>query len=51
MSHAGQARQRHQFVLPTIANGFVYLGSMDPTDTTNTRGELDVFGLTTATCN
>ncbi|HTC48230.1 MAG TPA: hypothetical protein VK722_12965 [Candidatus Aquilonibacter sp.] len=40
-----------KFVLPTIANGFVYLGSMDPTDTTNTRGELDVFGLTTATCN
>lgn len=40
-----------KFVLPTIANGFVYLGSMDPTDTTNTRGELDAFGLTTAACN
>jgi len=40
-----------KFVLPAIANGFVYLGSMDPTDTTNTRGELDVFGLTTAACN
>jgi hypothetical protein len=40
-----------KFVLPTIANGLVYLGSMDPTDTTNTRGELDVFGLTTAACN
>jgi hypothetical protein len=40
-----------KFILPTIANGLVYLGSMDPTDTTNTRGELDVFGLTTATCN
>jgi len=40
-----------KFVLPTIANGFAYLGSMDPTDTTNTRGELDVFGLTSAACN
>jgi hypothetical protein len=40
-----------KFVLPTIANGFVYLGTMDRTDTTNTRGELDVFGLTGADCN
>jgi hypothetical protein len=40
-----------KFVLPTIANGIVYLGSMDPTDTTNTRGELDVFGQTGAACN
>ncbi len=40
-----------KFVVPTIANGLVYLGTGDPTDTTNTRGELDVFGLTTATCN
>jgi len=39
-----------KFVLPTIANGFVYLGSMDRTDTTYTRGELDVFGLTSAAC-
>lgn len=39
-----------KFVLPTIANGFVYLGSIDPTDPTNTRGELDVFGLTSAAC-
>jgi hypothetical protein len=39
-----------KFVLPTIANGTVYLGSRDPTDATNTRGELDVFGLTSATC-
>jgi hypothetical protein len=38
-------------VLPTIANGSVYLGTMDRTDTTNTRGELDVFGLTSAACN
>jgi len=40
-----------KFVVPTIANGTVYLGSMDPTDSTNTRGELDVFGLTSAACN
>jgi hypothetical protein len=40
-----------KFVLPTIANGFVYLGSMDRTDTTYTRGELDVFGLTSAACD
>ncbi len=39
-----------KFVLPTIANGFVYLGSMDRTDSTNTRGELDVFGLTSGAC-
>lgn len=40
-----------KFTVPSIANGLVYLGTMDPTDTTNTRGELDVFGPTTATCN
>jgi hypothetical protein len=40
-----------KFVVPTIANGFVYLGTMDPTDSTSTRGELDVFGPTSATCN
>jgi hypothetical protein len=40
-----------KFVLPTIANGYVYLGDMDPTDSTNTRGELDMFGLTTAVCD
>jgi hypothetical protein len=40
-----------KFTLPTIANGFVYLGTMDRTDNTNTRGELDVFGLTGAVCN
>jgi hypothetical protein len=40
-----------KFVVPTIANGIVYLGTMDPTDSTNTRGELDVFGLTSAACN
>ncbi len=46
-----QAGNATKFVTPTIANGFVYLSSMDPTDTTNTRGELDVFGLTSAPCN
>ena len=40
-----------KFVVPTIANGNVYLGDMDPTDNTNTRGRLEVFGLTNATCN
>ena len=40
-----------KFVVPTVANGTVYLTSMDPTDSTNTRGELDVFGATSATCN
>jgi len=39
-----------KFVAPTIANGMVYLGTMDPTDSTNTRGQLDVFGLTSAAC-
>jgi hypothetical protein len=40
-----------KFTLPTIANGMVYLGSMNPNDSTNTEGELDIFGLTTAACN
>jgi hypothetical protein len=39
-----------KFVVPTVANGMVYLGTMDPSDPTNTRGELDVFGLTNAAC-
>lgn len=40
-----------KFVVPTVANGLVYLGTMDPTDSTNTRGLLDVFGPTTAVCD
>jgi hypothetical protein len=40
-----------KFILPTIANGSVYVAAMDPTDTTSTRGQLEVFGLTSATCN
>jgi hypothetical protein len=39
-----------KFVLPTIANGSVYVSAMDPTDTTSTRGQLEVFGLTSAPC-
>jgi hypothetical protein len=45
-----QAGNATKFVLPSIVNGLVYLGSMDPTDSTNTRGELDVYGLTSAPC-
>jgi hypothetical protein len=41
----------NKFVVPTIANGIVYVGSMDPTDSTNTRGRLDVFGLTSVPCS
>jgi hypothetical protein len=40
-----------KFTVPTVANGLAYLGTMDPTDPTNTRGEVDVFGLTSAPCN
>ena len=46
-----QAGNATKFVVPTIANGFVYLGTMNPNDPTNTQGELDVFGLTSAACN
>jgi hypothetical protein len=40
-----------KFTVPTIANGMVYMGTMDPTDSTNTRGQLDVYGLVTGACN
>jgi len=40
-----------KFVVPTVANGRVFVGTMDPTDSTNTEGRLDVYGPTTATCN
>jgi hypothetical protein len=39
-----------KFVVPTVANGRVFVGTMDPTDSTNTMGRLDVYGPTTATC-
>jgi hypothetical protein len=40
-----------KFTVPTIANGMVYIGTMDPTDNTHTKGELDVYGLTSGSCN
>ena len=39
------------FAVPTVANGLVYLGTMDPTDPANVRGELDVFGPTMKACD
>jgi len=46
-----QAGNATKFVVPTVANGMVYLGTMDPSDATDTRGELDVYGSTNASCN
>jgi hypothetical protein len=41
-----------KFTTPAIANGRVYIGTQDPSDATNTRGELDIYGLNPAgTCN
>jgi len=40
-----------KFAVPTVANGRVFMGTMDPTDPTNTRGELDVYGVTSNPCN
>jgi outer membrane protein assembly factor BamB len=41
-----------KFTTPTIANGRVYIGTQDSSDPTNTRGELDIYGLNpTETCN
>jgi hypothetical protein len=40
-----------KFTVPTVANGRVFIGTMDPTDAKNTRGELDVYGPTTKVCN
>jgi len=39
-----------KFAVPTVANGRVFIGSMDPTDATRTRGRLDVYGPTSAVC-
>lgn len=33
-----------KFTVPTVANGRVFIGTMDPTDATYTRGEVDVYG-------
>ena len=41
-----------KFTTPTIANGRVFIGTQDPSDSTNKRGELDIYGLNpTRTCN
>jgi hypothetical protein len=40
-----------KFAVPTVANGKVYIGTMDPSDPTNTKGQLDVYGLNSNTCN
>jgi hypothetical protein len=40
-----------KFVVPTVANGRVFVGTMDPTDPTNTEGRLDVYGPNSNTCD
>jgi len=40
-----------KFAVPTVANGRVFMGTMDPTDLTNTRGQLDVYGANSNPCN
>jgi sugar lactone lactonase YvrE len=40
-----------KFTVPTVANGRVFIGTMDPSDATNTKGRLDVYGPTSSTCN
>ena len=40
-----------KFAVPTVANGRVFMGAMDPSDATNTKGRLDVYGATTKACN
>jgi len=40
-----------KFTTPTIANGMVYVGDMDPSDPTFNHGQLDVYGLTSAECD
>ncbi len=39
-----------KFATPTVANGRVFIGTLDPTDPTNTRGQLDVYGPITTPC-
>jgi hypothetical protein len=46
--HAGNATK---FAVPTVANGRVFMGTMDPSDTTKTRGQLDVYGQVSKPCN
>lgn len=40
-----------KFTVPIVANGRVFMGTMDPTDTTNTKGELDVYGANGTHCH
>lgn len=40
-----------KFAVPTVANGRVFMGAMDPSDATNTRGRLDVYGAISKSCN
>jgi hypothetical protein len=40
-----------KFVVPTVANGRVFVGTLDSTDATNSMGRLDVYGPTTNACN
>ncbi|MGA8150835.1 MAG: hypothetical protein WB952_07790 [Terriglobales bacterium] len=39
-----------KYAVPTVANGRVFMGTMDPTDVTNTRGQLEIYGPTTSPC-
>jgi hypothetical protein len=39
-----------KFAVPTVANGRVFIGTVDPSDATNTKGRLDVYGATSAAC-
>ena len=44
-THRDRPGYATKFTTPTIANGRVYIGTQDPSDPTNTRGELDMYGL------
>lgn len=39
-----------KFATPTVANSRVFIGTMDPTDASNTRGELDIYGANSNPC-
>ena len=39
-----------KFIVPTVANGRVFVGAMDPSDPTNTKGQISFYGPTTAAC-
>jgi len=46
-----QAGNATKFAVPTVANGRVFIGTMDPSDETRTAGRLDVYGPTSAPCD